>query len=465
MRGGIRDKNTYSQTVARRKSSNTQSPMASNRLFVLGIIAFIVSFLLSLILTWWDFGRAFATAFFTVPATYVAAFFVDNRRRNNEMFILKSLHRQIKELEGVKSRVAGELSQIEVQHNSLYKELRTLQTQISESRLQRESINRELNAIFLHKKQVEGELKNLVTENKSLEQTQVELNNNFTALNSEKRRIEINCSVLKADIIQLQNQINEFLQEKQGLENEVILLQRLKPQLEEKLHELRVDIQELENQENQYHQSIAEKSQQIESLSSKKSKLENFIADYNHIKKEIPEKQAELINLQQQTSLLQSERDILQNQVWELLRELETLAPESTLENSAEENENLYPFADLMSMLEDDVDIDIRPSKSSPQASPSLPTEWIDFIKQLAGYEFQVLRAVLMQNNTQGVIKEIAEANITMPNILIDSINEKANDIIGDLIIDTTTEPPTIVHEYISNVRKSLEIHQKSVGV
>jgi myosin heavy subunit len=463
MRGGIRDKNTYSQTVARRKSSNTQSPMTSNRLFVLGIIAFIVSFILSLILTWWDFGRAFATAFFTVPATYVAAFFVDNRRRNNEMFILNSLHRQIKELEGVKSRVAGELSQIEVQHNSLYKESRTLQTQISEYRLQRESINRELNAIFLHKKQLEGELKSLVTENKSLEQSQVELNNNFTALNSEKRRIEINCSVLKADIIQLQNQITEFLQEKQELENEVTLLQRLKPQLEEKLHELRVDIQELENQENQYHQSILEKNQEIEKLSKKKISLENFIADYKHIQKEIPEKQAELISLQQQTSLLQSERDILQNQVWELLQELETLAPGSTLENSVEENENLYPFAELMSMLEDDVDI--KPPKQSSQIASNLPTEWTDFIKQLPNYEVKVLRAILMQNNTQGIIKEIAEENITMPNILIDSINEKASDIIGDLIIETTTEPPTIVHEYISNVRKSIEFHEKSVDV
>jgi len=329
--------------------------------------------------------------------------------------------------------------------------------------LQRESINRELNAIFLQRKQLEGELKSLVTENKSLEQSQVELNNSFTALSSEKRRLEINCSVLKADIVQLQNQIGEFLQEKQELENEVTLLQRLKPQLEEKLHELRVDIQWLENQENQYHQSILEKNQEIEKLSKKKISLENFIADYKHIQKEIPEKQAELISLQQQTSLLQSERDILQNQVWELLQELETLAPGSTLENSVEENENLYPFAELMSMLEDDVDI--KPPRKSSQIASNLPTEWTDFIKQIPNYEVKVLRAILMQNNTQGIIKEIAEENITMPNILIDSINEKASDIIGDLIIETTTEPPTIVHEYISNVRKSIEFHEKSVDV
>jgi hypothetical protein len=48
-----------------------------------------------------------------------------------------------------------------------------------------------------------------------------------------------------------------------------------------------------------------------------------------------------------------------------------------------------------------------------------------------------------------------------MPNLLIDSINEIANNTLGELIIETESENPEISPEHILNVQKMITIYDK----
>jgi ABC-type methionine transport system ATPase subunit len=89
-----------------------------------------------------------------------------------------------------------------------------------------------------------------------------------------------------------------------------------------------------------------------------------------------------------------------------------------------------------------------------------LPEEWANFLENLPAYELQVLKAIVEEDNPKPAIKQIAEANITMPNLLIDSINELANDTIGELIIETNAEIPAVYQEHISNVKKMIAMHK-----
>ena len=57
-------------------------------------------------------------------------------------------------------------------------------------------------------------------------------------------------------------------------------------------------------------------------------------------------------------------------------------------------------------------------------------------------------------------IKQIAEANITMPNLLIDSINEIANSTIGELIIQTNGDVAEIYPEYLANVKIMIALYE-----
>jgi chromosome segregation ATPase len=426
---------TYSDDLTTLKNSNMQSVIISNR-FILGIVAFSVSFGLSLVPNW-DFNKAFLTGIITAVTIYAAALFVDKRRRNYEMFVVGSLRKRIKDMEGLKARIIREVNQIEEHHKLLYAESQQLQNQVTESRNQRDSIHRELRTFAGQKKQLETEISSLQTEINNLQINQTELNNAFSVLTAEKRRLESNCHVSRAEITQLHSQISELQQEKQELESNLTLLGRLKPQLEEKLYELRITIQELE----------VETTQKNQLLVATKTERENIQAILDSSQTQLAEQKTELQQLQEQISLLQEERDSLQNQVWELLQQLETFNSEPLSDDFQEDDSEFFPFSEIIDTSEVDT-------------SDNIPEEWNKFLESLPGYELQVLKAIVEQDNPNAAIKKIAEASISMPNLLIDSINERANDTIGELIINPDSEIPKVYPEHISHVKKIIAMYE-----
>ncbi|WP_334895603.1 tellurite resistance TerB C-terminal domain-containing protein [Nostoc sp.] len=432
---------TYSDNFTTLKTSNMQSVTIGNR-FILVIVAFSVSFGLSLVPSW-DFNKAFLTGVITAVTIHTTALFIDKRRRNYEMYVLGSLRKRIKDMEGLKARVVREINQIEEHHNLLYAESQQLQNQVIESRSQRDSLHRELRTFAGQKKQLETEVSSLQTEINNLQNNQSELNNAFSILTAEKRRLESNCNVSRAEITQLQSQISELQHEKQEVESNLTLLGRLKPQLEEKLYELRIAIQELE----------VETTQNNQLLVATKTERENIQAILDYSQTQLAEHKAELQQLQGQVSLLQEERDSLQNQVWELLQQVETLNPEPFSDNSQEDDIELFPFSEIMESS------DVI-ENSKVETSDNIPEEWTNFLGNLPGHELQVLKAIVEQDNPNSAIKKIAEANITMPNLLIDSINERANDTIGELIINSDSESPKVYQEHITDVKKMIAIYE-----
>ncbi|WP_373529524.1 tellurite resistance TerB C-terminal domain-containing protein [Nostoc sp.] len=434
-------KTTDSDNLTPVKNSNMQSVMISNR-FILGIVAFSVSFGLSLVPNW-DFNKAFLTGVITAVTIYAAALFVDRRRRNYEMLVLGSLRKRIKDMEGLKARVVREINQIEEHHNLLYAESQQLQNQVIESRNQRDSLHRELRIFALQKKQLETEIGSRQTEINNSQKNQAELNNAFSVLTAEKRRLESNCNVSRTEITHLQSQISELQHEKQEIESNLTLLGRLKPQLEEKLYELRIAIQELEVETNKKNQLLV----------TTKTERENIQAILNSSQTQLAAEKAELQQLQGEISLLQEERDSLQNQVWELLQQIETFNSQPLADKSYDNGMELSSFSELIetSQIIDTSEVD---------TFDNIPIEWTNFLENLPEYELQVLKVIVEPDNPKAAIKKIAEANITMPNLLIDSINERANDIIGELIIDSDSETPEVYPEHLIYVKKMIAMYE-----
>jgi predicted nucleic acid-binding Zn-ribbon protein len=412
-----------------------QSGIVSNRL-ILGVSAFSVSFGLSLVPNW-NFTQALVTGIITVLATYSAALFVDKRRRNYELLVLSSLHRKIRELEGLKYRIAREVEQVKQHKIILYTESQQLQNQIAESRNQRDTLHREIGNFAGQKKQLEVETNNLKNALENLENSTADLKKSCSELAIEKRRLEITCNVSRSEINQIQAQIEAFKQEKEELENNLILSNRLKPQLEEKLYELRIEIQDLEIK-------LSNQNNLLTDRITAREKLENILSDLQTQKQA---EQAKIKQLQNQISLLQDERDLLQNQVWELLQKIENLNQEQLPDNTQEDEIELFPFDELLEPLDEKI-------------TTSLPPEWSNFIETLPTYQIQVLKAIVEQDNPKAIIKQIAEAQITMPNLLIDSINEIANNTIGELIIETSEENPEIYPEHLLNIKKIIAIYE-----
>jgi len=411
------------------KPSKMQPTIVSHRV-VLGITAFSISFGLSLVPNW-DISKAFFTGIITVLATYAAAFLVDKRRRSDELRMIGSLQRRIRDIEGLKSRILKEIHQLEEYRNLLYTETQQLENQIGDCRSQRDGLHRDIGTLAAQKKQIEAELNNLQDEFKNLDNSNIELNNICNNLIVEKRRLELNCNASRAELNQIQPQLETTKQQKKSLENDVILLERLKPQLEEKLYELRIEVQ---NQEIE----IARQNDLLLQTNTAINSLENTV---NALRNRTIEQKSEANELQNQIAFLQNERDLLQNQVWELLQQIETINPQILPDN--EENDlELFPFDELL-----------EPLDNQDYYTDNLPKEWDDFLKHLPIDKIQVLQAILEGDNPKATIKQIAEANITTPNLLINAINDIASNTIGKLIIKTNTEIPEIIEEHLLNVK------------
>jgi chromosome segregation ATPase len=414
-----------------------QSAMVNHR-FVLGIIALGVSFGISLVLTW-DFKTALLTGIITVTVTYTALF-IEQRQRHYEMRGRRdSLHRRIQELEELKSRTVTEINQLEAYCSSLHKDYNQLQNQILENHNQRDNFKREVSNLLIDRKQLERQIHQFKLEIADLQQSQAEINNALVSLNTEKRSLDLNCNLAKAEITQLNAQIAELQQRKQDVESNLTLLERLRPQLEEKLYEMRVQLQELEIKETKQSELLGVKTDEKTSLETSLTTLDSKIS----------EQETEVQHLQEQITILQTERDQLQNQVWELLQQVDNVAPSSLNEPTGEGEVELFPFSDLI----EDID------KSSDNED-DFPEEWRNFLQNIPSHEVETLKAILEQNNTNQALKIIADKQITMPSLLVDAVNGRANETIGELIIESGTESPIISLEHINNVRKIIQLYE-----
>ncbi|MDH6098005.1 hypothetical protein NWP21_03915 [Anabaenopsis sp. FSS-46] len=429
-------KHTYPNNSNSLRKTNMPSATISNR-YILGIVAFSISFGISLV-PQWNFNQALITGIITIISTYAAILFTDKRRGNYEMMILTSNRKRIKEMEGLKRRIVQEVNQIEEIRNFLYADSQSLENQISESRIQRDKIHRDLGIFAAQKQQLETDTINLSAEIEALEQNKTELHHTCSQLTTEKRRMELNCNTFRGEIMQLQNQIYQLQEEKQELETNVTLLGRLKPQLEEKMYELRTEIQALETQINEKKQLLL----------STKTETENLAENLNYLENKITEKQSELQQLTSEISLLQAERDSLQSQVWELLQQPETSNPELSPENCHEDGNDVFPFTELIDSVE------------TINTSEILPEQWQKLLEILPNHEIQALKAIVEQEHPLVTIEEIAQSNSTTPSLLIDSLNEHAQDAIGELIITTNGEHPQVSEEHIVNARKILTMDE-----
>lgn len=94
------------------------------------------------------------------------------------------------------------------------------------------------------------------------------------------------------------------------------------------------------------------------------------------------------------------------------------------------------------------------------QLNHELPPEWAAFASQLANYQLRILEALITKSDPTATISQIAEVRITMPEPLLDEINELAQGTVGDIIIETIPLPHVSDTEYLAFIQKIVTTEQ-----
>ena len=383
------------------------------KILLLGSVAFGVSFALSLLINR-DIKPALISGLITVPATFSGVFVVNRKQRIKQKQTLTTFQSQIYQLQRQEAQlnqslyaIAAEEQRTKSNINFLKTELNQLYPQIAEQRSYKQQLNQDLITLSEHKRQLEADTNDLETQIYNCEQRQKELREFMQFMNAEKQDAEAQLNSMLAKLKQLQLQGAEQQKQNEELEQNLADLNQIKPQLEATLHSLQNQINEVKVQ---------------------KTEMEDFLAAIAQ------ERHSTEINLE----LLQAQLNQLQTQI---------------LEQKNNKNKLEQDLINLSKKVE-----------SEQNKTEKVFDEWVEFVTRLNQPELQVLKAIIQQSEPNAAIKKIAEENITMPELLIDAINECALDTIGDLIIESGSELGSIgiLEEYLTNLNKVINISETS---
>ena len=455
--------------------------MANNRL-LLGSIAFSISFGITL-LTSRDLGRALLTGATTIPAVFVSTAIVETRARQQKEGRLEMLKGHILSLQQRRFEAYQEFSQMLEEKEQVALALNSMQGQVRQLQLtgsvSSQHLSWNLDGGMGGTATIEVQPHNLPTEIQDLPARSSQFGQVLSDAAATKRKIEVSLDSLQTELSTLKDQVSEYRQKRDRLAQELA-------QLETKSATARTEVQELEQCRTELERFVAYAETKKQELDSGRHPLQAALKQL----------QTEITTLHEESRLLESQVLERRNQKADLDQQLVKLgaAPKVTVQvDRPTRNGNSAPSVSPKPPIQPPVQ-SAQPSALRQPIGTALPTldlpsfpkleappppnlqafsapasspqkfsdEWTELTMQLPEYEFRALQAIVEQSNPIPALRKIAEANLTMPELLLDSINERALDTIGDLILESGAGAgsATIVPEYSRNVRTLIETYQ-----
>ena len=87
-----------------------------------------------------------------------------------------------------------------------------------------------------------------------------------------------------------------------------------------------------------------------------------------------------------------------------------------------------------------------------------LPDNLKEFLEALTDIQRQALQAILFSDDPQEKLAKLAEEAMSMPEILIDEINDVATQFLDDILIDTFDDTPTVLEQYANELKCAVEL-------
>lgn len=244
----------------------------------------------------------------------------------------------------------------------------------------------------------------LEMEIQEMQEWQVELYHSLSVMAAQEQRTEIQLNNLKRQLNQINSQTSDGQKYKRQIERELITITEQRQKLESEVRYWETQLYHLEQQREELDLSVR-------SLSAEKHNLEKLL---NSLRNELEDLQ---------------DRD----------------GEEFESELDEEEIDSIFTI----------LDVEAEEVPNEP------PDEWVEFVTELTNSEREVLKAIVEAKNPSAAIKKIAETYITMPELLIDAINQRAIATLGDIIIEPGSTPPAIAEDdYLTKIKEVLHINE-----
>ncbi|HEY9858484.1 MAG TPA: tellurite resistance TerB C-terminal domain-containing protein, partial [Candidatus Obscuribacterales bacterium] len=385
---------------------------------------------------------------------------VDVGQRQQELHQLKT---QIAEFTAQKLQLHSDVAVLQTSKQLLAAETQDLQAQIETLERSRQILNESLAELAaIDVEPLKAEIQTILSA-VDTQPLQTEIQELASAINLELLRSEIqtiNLQPLKAEIAGLVDAINvePIRAEIQALVA-AINLPLLKSQIQELV--AAIDVQALRSEIETLISTIDTQPLQSEiqtiisaiDLEPLQSEIQTL--DLQPLKAEIAEL-VDAIDLQPLKTEIQALLTTITTQRRELETSLEKLLTQ--IASQSPRSGELVTVQSKIPAIALPFELPVPTTEPSETEEALLPPQWHELINQLSDYEYWALEAILRGDAEE--LKQIADAVPTMPQTLVDAINEKADAIIDDLIFEPGTSSliPQIYEDYEEYLQRAIAV-------
>ncbi|NJP09019.1 MAG: hypothetical protein HC866_05630 [Leptolyngbyaceae cyanobacterium RU_5_1] len=342
-----------------------------------------------------------------------------------------------------------------------------MNAQISDHRHIRDQLAQEIQTLSQQKQQQVATAKNLRSEVEELEHYRGELDQYMTYVEAKKQELETGSNPLQKALKQLQEQVSALQKELQQLETQVTVRRSEKEKLNREIAGLKQqqdqrkrpheDLQTLEHQVSDRKQEKATLERQIVQLQAQTTALRNQSAPSGATQASLPTLNRPSNSPAKSVSSADKSRAAVSKVPQASTATRSSARPDPGSPNGKSAAAVNQPQQDVANSQPSPV-----AHTDSSEFSQELSELWTDFMVQLPEYEFQTLKAIAHESNPAQVVSKIAKDSLTTPEELIHSINQRAQETLGERVIKPRSgfSPPAIVREHLRTIKKLIETYE-----
>ncbi|MGI0492905.1 tellurite resistance TerB C-terminal domain-containing protein [Alkalinema pantanalense CENA528] len=448
--------------------------MSGNR-FLLSSVAFGISFGVSLVFSKGDWGKAFGTGCLAFVGSQVGAIVASRQAEDALTWRIDELKGHIRALQRKRSEAYIDLLDVIEEHDRIIANINSLQSQTKQMKAQNAVSHRSTQPFpswdlsVPTQRRTTAEIQDLDSKIKELEQEEAAVNESLTITLAAKQRAELSLTTTQAELKQVQQKVAEQQKHQTRLQQDIQQLQATKQKLEHELSQLQEQVTTLEQYRTELDRLVSAAEPTRQQVEAGAQSLQGAI---DQLQQQIRSLHGELGQLEDQILERRTQKEDLDRELTSLRQQQQQLSISATPPQPVNSTSTHSSFA---TAWQGAVAQNGHPGSHATSTDPAAPIDldlsqaalspdWITFVHQLPHYELQALCAIAQATNPASTLKQIAESNLTMPELLIDAINEQALEAIGDLILETTSETntPIIAQEYRSTIAKVVQAYEAS---
>jgi uncharacterized coiled-coil DUF342 family protein len=445
--------------------------MTGNR-FVLSSIAFGVSFGVTLGLSRGNFLEAIGNGGLTFLSSQIGCI-VASRQPDEEdgeqaLWRVEELRGHIRALQRRRAAAYDDLTQLTQERDRVTATLRNLQGQVQQLQSKSNTLWQQKEALswnlsnpaprrtMAELQSSEAQIKSTEAQLHSLEREEADLNRSIATTLSAKQRAEAQLITTQTELNHLLAQVAEQKANKSQLLNDITTLVEQRQELTQELSTIESEIQTLDRYRQELSRLVQAAEPSREKVSNGSQSLQTAI---DQLQGQIGSLHSELETLESQILDRRTQKETLDQEIDSLRTQKDGFAPVSS---SFGGNFDLWETASSPSNGKNTDST--APIELDFSQDPNLDPAWANFAKLLPKYEVQALTAIARHASPAQRLKQIAEANLTMPELLIDAINERALETIGDILLEPSPQAgaPAIAQEYEASVQAILRAYDRT---